>query len=304
MIHNRYQLNFELRHLRSFMTIAEQLSFRKAAEILHIAQPALSKQIAHLEEVLGFALFDRSRRQIQLTEAGRTFYEKVPQIFSLLHDVVDRSSKIAAGKSASLKFGYSSAAMSSFLPAIVRDLQNQLDDCDFNFVESTSDELIAKVIAKQLDAAFILHRPKNPLLTTIPIASDPTGVILPSDHPLTKKSAISLADLKNETLILFPRHTNPSMYDEIIYHCQQAGFSPKHIIETAPRSTAIGHVAAGQGVASISASLKNTCVNGTTYRPLKQPSPMIRYSFIHLKKHDGNWLKLIKDYIADHLFEE
>lgn len=301
MISNSYQFRFELRHLRTFMAIAEELSFRKAAEKLHIAQPALSRQIAQLEEALGCQLFDRQKRKIRLTAAGEFLYVNFPKLINQLHEMAHHTQKIATGQSAILKFGYSSAAMSCFLPSVIQEIQKNLDDCEFKFVEETSDELIGGVISERLDAAFILYRPDNPLLRTVPIKADQTGIILPDDHPLTHKKRVALRELKDETLILFPRITNPVMYDEIISYCHQAGFSPKDIIETAPRSTAIGLVAAGQGIATIAASLKHTCVKGTTFRPLVQPGPMINYSCITTSERTGKWVDVLNQYIQREL---
>ncbi len=301
MMPNSYQLNFEFRHLRTFMVIAEELSFRKAAEVLHVAQPALSRQILQLEEALDCQLFDRQKRKIKLTAAGVYLYDKLPNLFNQIYEVSEHTQKIATGQSAILKIGYSSAAMSSFLPAIIREIQNNLQNCEFKFVENTSNELIRAVTKEQLDAAFILFRPKLPLLKTISIKADRMGIILPEDHELTRKKKVSIKDLKDETLILFPRDTNPEMYDEIISYCQKAGFSPKAIIETAPRSTAIGLVAAGQGIATIAESLKGTCVKGAIYRPLLQPCPMINYSCIVRSDRTGQWLKVLSQYINKNL---
>lgn len=301
MISNSYQFRFELRHLRTFMAISEELSFRKAADKLHIAQPALSRQIAQLEEALECQLFDRQKRRIRLTAAGEFLYHKLPKLINQLHETTHQAHNIATGQSAILKFGYSSAAMSCFLPSVIQEIQKNLDDCEFKFSEETSDELISGVISERLDAAFILYRPDNPLLRTVPIKADQTGVILPDGHPLTRKKRVAIKELKNETLILFPRTTNPVMYDEIISYCHLAGFSPKAIIETAPRSTAIGLVAAGQGIATIAQSLNHTCVRGTTFRPLVQPAPMINYSCITSSLRTGKWLDVLNKFIKNNL---
>lgn len=283
------------------MAIAEELSFRKAADKLHIAQPALSRQIAQLEEALDCLLFDRQKRRIRLTASGKFLYDKLPKLLYQLHETAKQTKKIANGQTAILNFGFSSAAMSSFLPSVIREIRNNLEDCEFKFVEETSDELIGGVISERLDAAFILYRPDNPLLKTIPVKAEQAGVILPVDHKLTRKKRVALKELKNETLILFPRMTNPVMYDEIISYCHQAGFSPKAIIETAPRSIAIGLVAAGQGIATIAESLKHTCVKGTTFRPLVQPGPMINYSCIIRSDRTGHWLDVLNKFIQQDL---
>ncbi len=297
MMPNLYQFNFDLRQLRTFLTIAQTLNFRQAAEILHIAQPALSRQIAQLEQALDCQLFNRQKRQISLTDAGQHLFESLPSLFEQLNIITNRTQAIANGQFINIKLGFSSAAMSSFLPSIIKQLHQQLEQCEFEFKEATSDELIQAVLDKQLDAAFILHRPEHPLLNTLAIKADRTGIILPDNHPLLAKTILEAGDLKGQTLIVFPRHTNPSMYDDIINYCQQAGFHPQHIIETAPRSTAIGLVAAGQGIATIAESLKHNCVNGTVYRPLAMPCPMINYSCITRVEVSAPWLAVIQQAI-------
>lgn len=301
MITKIYQMGFELRHLRNFMVIAELLSFRKAAEQLHIAQPALTRQIAQLEEALDCVLFDRQKRQISLTSAGQHLFNSLPLLFEQLQETVLQVQQVASGQAVRLRIGYSSATMSCFLPAVIHELQQQLADCEFKFVEGTSDKLIEAVLAKQLDAAFILSQPDIPQLNTMPIKSDEIGIILRGSHPLTRKKQVPLKALKDETLILFPRATNPVMFDEIIFHCLKAGFSPKQIIETAPRSTAIGLVAAGQGVATISPALQHSCIQGTTYRPLVQPGPLIHYSCVTRAETHGKWLDVLKEFIHQEL---
>lgn len=301
MIKNSYQFGFELRHLRSFLVIAEELSFRKAAERLHVAQPALTRQIAQLEESLCCQLFDRQKRKIQLTPAGEYLQGKAPHLFDMLAETAMQTRSVAEGRSVILRIGFSSAAMSCFLPGIIRYLQSQLQGSEFEFVEETSDKLIAGVLNEQLDAAFILHCPDSPELKVLPIRPDDIGVILPDDHILVEQASVELSALKAETLILFPRATNPAMYDDILGHCHNAGFSPKTIIETAPRSTAIGLVAARQGVATIAESLQHSCISGTVYRPLKGDAPKANYSAITRKGMKGRWLDLLESYIADEL---
>ncbi len=135
MMLNLYQLSFDLRQLRSFSVIAQLLSFRKAAEQLHIAQPALSRQIAQLEDSLDCQLFDRQKRQIQLTDAGQYLFNALPDFFEQLHTIADRTNAIANGKVNKLKFGFSSAAMAGFLPEIIKTLHAKLEDCEFAFFE-------------------------------------------------------------------------------------------------------------------------------------------------------------------------
>ncbi|MEX2516747.1 MAG: LysR family transcriptional regulator [Gammaproteobacteria bacterium] len=296
-------MNYDLRQLRSFLVIAERLSFRRAAEELHIAQPALSRQIAQLESALGYKLFSREKRRTSLTHAGNHLLKELPPVLEKLQQTLEQTGKVAAGHTVSLKLGYSGAAMSSFLPIIVRKIHGQLSNCDFDFVEETSDKLIEGVISSRLDAGFILYRPENPLLNVQPIRSEPVGVILPDNHSLASRKQVPLGKLKNETLIMFPRRMNPVLYDEIIAACHKAGFSPKAIREVAPRSVAIGLVAAGAGIATIASSLQHTCVRGTCYKPLAPPAPSICFSCITRTGQSGEWVNLLSEIIQRELNE-
>ncbi len=289
MISNFYHDRIELKHLRSFMAIARLLSFRRAAEQLGVAQPALSRQMNQLETALGCQLFNRDRQRTQLTAAGEHLRQELPALFDRIAALAEQTHRIASGHTVSLRIGYAAAAMSSFLPAVIRKLHKHLENCEFEFTEATSDRLIDAVLAGHLDTAFILYRPDNPLLNMIPIRAEQTGVVLPDDHPLTQQQAVTLKSLQDETLILFPRTMNPVMYDNIISACHDAGFSPMSVREVAPRSVAIGLVAAGVGIATISESLRHTCVSGTTYRPLAQPAPLIEFSCISRKESQGEW---------------
>lgn len=293
----RYRFNFELRHLRSFLVIAEQLSFRKAAEQLHIAQPALTRQIQQLEEALSCQLFDRKERRIKLTKAGENLYQEIPSVLKQLTSISERTRKISTGEVSALRIGYSGAAMSSFLPEIISGLREMLEQCELDFFEKTSDQQLLDIKNDNLDIAFLLFQPDDKSVINIPIRPEKIGLVLANSHPLTSKKNITLSDLKKEKIILFPRHMNPIMYDEIIAHCHQAGFSPNIIKEAAPRSNAIGLVAAGIGIATIAESYAHSCVKGTTYRPIKQPGPMIDFCCVVKAGREEVWLKSLKQLI-------
>lgn len=292
---SRYQLAYQLRHIATFLTIAEEQSFRRAAECLHIAQPALSRQIAQLEGALECALFHREGRRIRLTPAGEFLYRESRKAMQSLETIAEQTRSVGQGRTVLLRLGYSSAAMSSFLPSLIRAIRSGLEGAEFGFVERTSDQLMDAVIRGELDAAFILHRPENPLLRMLPIRSEPVGVILSDNHPLASQDSLSLAALKDETFILFPRRTNPVMYDEILAACHDQGFSPARIREVAPRSIAVGLVAVGDGIATIAQSLRHSCVHGTCYRPLTEPAPRVRFSCITALETRGEWLDLLRE---------
>lgn len=282
-----------MRQLEYFLAVAEHQNMTRAAASLHLAQPALSRQIASLEARLGVLLFSRQGQRLKLTEAGEHLLAALPKVLLALDDVLGRARRIAEGHTLALGIGYSSAAMSSFLPEVIRALRDAVPGLDPEFVERTSDQLVEDVIRGRLDMAFILHRPSNPLLRTVAIREEPIGLILPDQHPLARRRKVPMAALAGETLILFPRHTNPSMYDEIIAACHAAGVTPHRIREVAPRSIAIGLAAAGVGVATIAESLRHTCVRGTCFRPLVPPAPAIRFACIVRADAQGAWVEAL-----------
>ena len=267
-----------MRQLEYFLAVAAHLNVTRAAESLHMAQPALSRQISALEHRLEVALFSREGQRLQLTDAGKHLTDALPAVLQGLDATLARTQRIAEGHTLALTIGYSSAAMSSFLPEVIRALRVAIPELDPEFEERTSDQLVEEVIRGRLDIAFILHRPDNPLLRTVPIREEPIGLILPDNHALARRRKVPLAALAGETLILFPRHTNPGMYDEIIAACHAHGVTPSTIREVAPRSIAIGLAAAGVGVATIASSLRHTCVRGTCFRHLVPPAPAIRFA--------------------------
>ncbi len=250
---------------------------------------------------MGCELFDRKKRRIKLTAAGENLYEKLPLLFTQLQSITEKTQKIATGEISALRFGYSGAAMSSFLPAVIRKMRKSLEQCEYDFIEKTSDQQILDIKNDKLDAAFILYQPEDENLNVIPIRPEKIGLILPEDHPLAAKKTIPLEALKNEKLILFPRSMNPVMYDEIIAHCHKAGFSPNVVREATPRSSAICLVAAGEGIVTIAESYAHSCLQGTTYRPIKQPGPMIRFCCVVKAGRDEQWLKVLNDIIKKDL---
>ncbi len=305
LITRGYQFKYDLRQLRSFLAVAEKLSFRKAAEDMYISQPALSRQIAQLESALGCQLFVRDKNTVALTTAGESLYQELPRIFQQLYSVT--SSLTASRENLNrLRIGYACAAISSFFPSLIREIKNWLPEYEFEFYEMTTDKLIGEVEEGRIDGAFIMSRPREKHLKTVDIRSESIGLMVPDNHTLTAMNIIPLSALAKETLILFPRAINPTLYDQIIEHCEYAGFSPKAIKEAQSCHAAIGFVAAGAGVAFIASSMSGSCLRGTCFRPISPPGPVIDFSFISHISADDKWCyvfeKIINNYLAPSVY--
>ena len=286
LIARSYQFKYDLKQLRSFLAVAEKLSFRGAAESLFISQPALSKHIAQLETALDCKLFVRDKNKVLLTKAGEALYSNLPTVLEQLYQTTSLLT-VEDIQEQTIKIGYTCAAMASFFPHLIRDVRQELPACEFEFSEAMTDKLIDDVSQQQLDGAFIMSRPDEPQLKCLDIRPEPLGLMVPDNHFLASLNVVLLSALAKETLILFPRKMNPMLYDEIIGHCEAAGFVPRKIIEAQSGHAAIGFVAAGAGIAFIARSMATACLKGTCFKPLSPPVPQIHYSFITHQRARG-----------------
>lgn len=292
-----YQLKYDLKQLQAFLEVAHTMSFRKAAENLFISQPAISRKISQLEDALNCQLFCRGHNTVKLTAAGEELRDKLPDLFNNLFEITDSLRRLS--KHRKLKLGYTCAAISSFLPALLHETTDVLSDYELDFSEGNTTELIHDVLNKNIDGAFIMSRPKQDGLITINIRSEPLGLMIPENHRFKTHDEISVDELKNETLIIFPREQNPSLYDHIFDFCQSAGVYPKSVKEADSCNAIFGFATAGIGVAFIAESMSNLCMKGTLYKPIVKPGPEVMFSFIINKLTQGGWQEAFENAIYD-----
>jgi DNA-binding transcriptional LysR family regulator len=273
----------ELRHLRYFVTLAEELHFGRAAEKLHIAQPPLSQQIKQLEQELGFELFHRTKRSVHLTEAGQIFLKQVQEIFRQLEQAIEIGRQTSRGEVGQLVIGFVSSAAYNILPQILRNFRNNFPDVALELHELTTTEQLQHLRLGKIDIGFI--RPPvddNNFGHTI-VFEEPLIVALPENHPRAIASTVSLSFLCNEQFILFPRYLAPALYDLIITLCQQTGFNPKVSQEAIQMQTIVSLVAAGMGIAIVPESLQNLQRTGVVYKTLQQTTPKVAIAMIWRK---------------------
>lgn len=241
----------ELRHLRYFIAVAEELHFSKAAERLHIAQPPLSQQIQQLEAELGVELFQRkTKRQVQLTEAGQVFLQEAYQLFAQLSKAIDLTQRTGRGEKGQLRVGFTSLVTYDLLPVILRRFREQFLEVELVLQELTTTQQEQALFNRRIHVGFAHPPLEDNTLNQECIQQEGLIVALLETHFLARQENISVRELKDENFIMFPRHLGPGLYDQIVSLCQQGNFSPKVTQEAIQMQTIIGLVSAGMGIAS------------------------------------------------------
>ncbi|UKP00293.1 LysR family transcriptional regulator [Nostoc sp. UHCC 0870] len=271
----------ELRHLRYFIAVAEELHFSKAAERLHIAQPPLSQQIQQLEAELGVELLHRkTKRQVQLTAAGQVFLQETYQLLKQLETAVALTQRTGRGETGQLRIGFTSLVIYDLLPLILRQFREQFPEVELVLLELTTSQQEQALRDSRIHVGFAHPPLENDTLSYKCIHRESLVVALPSTHSLVQKKHISVRSLLNEPLIMFPRHLAPGLYDRIMSLFQQEHLNPKITQEAIQMQTIIGLVSAGIGVAIAPSSLQNLQRTGVAYRPILEKAPVIETAII------------------------
>ena len=259
----------ELRQLRYFVAVAEELHFRRAAERLHISQPPLSQQIRALEEELGFALLVRTRRRVELTPAGAAFLRDARSILSELDGAVAGARRIDAGQTGRLRINFVGSALFSIVPGTVERFRRSRPGVALELRERATVDQLRAVRAGLADVGLV--RPpidEDDSFRVQTVLRERTLAALPAAHPLAALRRVPLRRLAAEPLVLFPRDQAPGFHDLLIDSLAGAGSAPR-VIQYAPEMlTIIGLVAAGTGVSLVPASVARLALDGVAYRPV------------------------------------
>lgn len=271
----------ELRHLRYFIVVAEELHFSRAAKRLHIAQPGLSQQIKALEGMLGVRLLDRTKRQVRLTAAGQTLLDEGRRVLSDFDRVLDLARRTGSGLMGQLRVGAISSAAYGVLPNLLREYRTRYPDVELIFREMMTPIQVNAMRKGEIDIGFMRLPYDTGTLTTRTVRREELAVLLPEGHPLSGSDEVPLSALAREPLIVWPASPRPSWADYVIGLCRDAGFEPRIAQEANESATAIGFVAAGIGVALAPEGVKLLMRPGVEYRPIAAPAPVLRLSAVH-----------------------
>ncbi len=258
----------ELRHLKYFVAVAEELHFGKAARKLHIAQPPLSQQIKNLEDELGLTLFDRSRRNVQLTDAGRYFLKEAQHILSQVEQAAETARRIDRGHAGRLVIGFVGSVIHTFLPKRLRSFREQYPDVELVLQEINSADQIKSLHAKSIDIGVLYLPGHDSMLASHPITQAPLMAVLPKKHALASRKLIHITELAREPFIANTRLSEPVVRDAFISMCHAAGFSPRIAQEAGQVQTVLGLVASGLGVCLLPDFIRNIKRPDVHYVPL------------------------------------
>lgn len=261
----------ELRHLRYFRVAAEQAHFNRAAEILRIAQPALTVQIKALEAELGTPLFDRVGRGVVLTEAGRHFLDEAIAILERVDHAKSKVRAIATGIEGRLRIGFTES--SSFSPLVtnaIAEFRSARPHVELILQQAHTESLLQSLSDDLLDVAFVRPPVRADFKHgTLQLEDEAMVVAVPVNHRLATSKQVHLADLHQEGFIVYPRRSGPGLSDSVLAACRNAGFLPRISQQTPLVSTAVNLVASGIGIAIVPGSMNHIRNREVTYLTLK-----------------------------------
>lgn len=239
----------ELRHLRYYIVVAEQLHFGRAAKLLNISQPPLSNQIKHLEEELGVQLLVRNNKEVRITPAGQHFLEAAKQCIANLDKEIAFTQRIAQGKEGSISIGFSGTMSFHLIPAIVKDFKKHHPGIDIRLQQLTTYNQIVGLIHGTIDVGFLVSPVSDKRIDNITILEERFVACLPKSHPLADAChAVDVSQLCDENWVMTPREAGHGYYDAVISLCKDQGFMPNVIQTAQEQQTLVALVAAEMGV--------------------------------------------------------
>lgn len=245
-----------LRQLEYFITVAEHLHFRKAAEALYITQPGLSRQIKQMEDDLNVQLFSRSNRKVSLTLAGKYLLSESKSILKNLNAALEHTQLLHKGLAGNLRFGYVGSAMQNAIPALLLEIRKVFPNVLFDLKEMDNRVQIEALTNDDIDIGFIRMERVPKGIKVKPFLDDTFSLVLPKDHAVTKKNFKSLSQLKDERFILFEKSYSDSYYENIMKLFDEAHFSPKVSHSTVHASSIYRLVENNFGISIVPSSLQ------------------------------------------------
>jgi DNA-binding transcriptional LysR family regulator len=261
----------ELRHLRYFQGVAEELSFSKAARRLHIAQPALSRAVKELEERIGAVLMLRNRRAVSLTEAGAVLLHEIGILFQRVDDAVKKVQRTANGEEGELRVGYIGPPTQAFLGRLLAEFRKRYPRVSVILEERTPERVWEMVARGRLEIGLtrpVLSQHAHGLNTTV-LRREPFHCVLPAGHPLAKRRSVPWRALATEPLVILARREGVGLHDAILTACQRAKFTPRLVHTPSVIHTVLSYVEAGAGIGIIPDSVASVGEGGPLiFRPL------------------------------------
>lgn len=264
-------MNIELRHLRYFLAVAEELHFGRAAQKLNISQPPLSQQIQALEAHIGATLFERNNRNVRLTPAGETFRKECWGILHQVEQASARAARIQRGEIGELRIGFTSSA--PFIRTVSRSLlrfRQRYPDVHLQMLELNTKQQIDPLLSGKLDIGVMRNNPLPADLQHQLLLHEALVAVVHEAHPLASQPYISVRQLAHEPFVFFAREVGTALYDEILRLLKNNSIDPYITQEVGEAMTIVGLVSAGLGVSILPASFLRISVDGVKYVPLSE----------------------------------
>lgn len=277
----------ELRKLRYFAVLAEELHFGRAARRLHITQPPLSMAIQSLEEELRVQLFVRAPRRVTLTHAGAAFLEQARTLLARAEDAIEQARAADRGEMGRLRIGFMSATIYTILPPLLRDFAARFPAVKLELRELALPQQLVLLRNTEIDVGFVRPPVEDADLDSETVLRESLVVALPRGHRLTKLRRIPARRLAAESFVLFQRQPGLVLHHLVLRFCVQHGFTPRVAQEATQSHAVVGLVSAGIGVALVPESAQRTRLRGVEYRPLLEKSPPVETA-LAWRREDGS----------------
>ena len=264
-----YRSAVELRHFRYFVAVAEERHFGRAAQRLQMAQPPLSQQIRALERDLGVTLFHRTSRRVVLTDAGRAFLTEARATLAQVERASQAASRAAVGQGGQLIIGHMASAELNIFPRLLPMFRRRCPEVELTFRLLGVNEQFELLRAGEIHVGFVRLPAKDRMLAVRPLVREPVVIALSQHHRLARRRSLSLAALRGERLILFPRTHAPGYYDFLIGMCRRFGWEPRVVPQTRHLHTVLSLVAAGDGVSLMPRCVGRLGRRGVVCRPVR-----------------------------------
>jgi DNA-binding transcriptional LysR family regulator len=259
----------ELRHLRYFVAVGEELHFGRAAARLLIVQPSLSQQIRQLEDELGFPLLHRTKRSVELTDAGKVFLAQAQHVLAQVQEAKHAARRAYRGEVGRLVVGYISSSTYDLLPIMLRVYRERFPDVEVALRELTTQEQLRALEEERIQVGLLRLPISAPMVNVEVVRREPIVCVLPEEHPLAAHSRIAVPLLASEPFVLQSSQRGAGYYVQLMKLCLDAGFSPNVIQEVTEMHTIVSLVAAGMGVSLVPISARNIRSQGVAYRELE-----------------------------------
>ena len=268
-------MDADVRQLRMFLVVARELHFSRAADQLHMSQPALSQQVRALERDLGVELFTRTSRQVALTPAGEALLAAAPRAIYEMDEAVLITRRAASGAIGRLIVGSVRSGLASIVPNLMRAFWAAHPEVRLEVYQMDTSAQLRALLERRIEVGVVRAAGPTQSLTIEPLITEPLVLALPADHPLAELSSIDPAHLADEKFVISPRHLGVDFFDIVVAFCRRHGFSPTINAEGDDVDTQLALVAAGIGVSLQPAFFAGTAPVGVVFRPLAGPSPQV-----------------------------